>query len=110
MLLERGIGVLPMRSFTNLKFAFRALDYSQLTLHTTAIAACADMLVLPGHAQETVVLRSAAGKDATKEVLEAHSIPKDVSPDLKDLSAFGTGENRQPSPTDDSENIIFAGL
>lgn len=62
--------------------------------------------------QETVVLDSKAAKAATAEILEAHSIPLDVSADLKSLSAFPSGRAPQPSKdsSSDDDNIAFAGL
>ena len=49
-------------------------------------------LTVTAHAQETIVLDTKVGKEATQDILEAHSIPTDVSPDLRDLSAFQKAE------------------
>ncbi|KAK9813853.1 hypothetical protein WJX73_001994 [Symbiochloris irregularis] len=47
---------------------------------------------------EAVLLDCKAGKAATEEILTAHSIPLDVSPDLKDLSAFPPGYSPHAPP------------
>lgn len=68
---------------------------------------------MPG--QETIVLSSEVGRKATKEVLEAHAIPLDVSPDLKDLSAFPQAgqlvqDKALPAAAADGDAAEFAGL
>lgn len=63
----------------------------------------------PG-AQEAVILDCKAAKAATREVLQAHSIPLDVSVDLVDLSAFPKAERPASSPSNGGDNESFAGL
>lgn len=65
--------------------------------------------------EETIVLSSEVGRKATKEVLEAHAIPLDVSPDLKDLSAFPQAgqlvqDKALPAAAADGDAAEFAGL
>ena len=62
------------------------------------------------YAQETVILDCKAGKAATKEILEVHSIPLDVSVDLRDLSAFPKADRLPSSHGPGSDSEALSGL